>query len=87
MAERVNARLKDEFGGRTLRVGGASMVMAHLMFGVIALTVVPIQKHLRKRIKDEAANKKLSRLRQWLSRHGHTGPVMPQRANKTGLDG
>jgi Transposase DDE domain/Transposase domain (DUF772) len=39
MSERVNARLKDEFGGRTIRVRGASKVMAHLMFGILALTV------------------------------------------------
>jgi hypothetical protein len=39
MSERVNARLKDEFGGRTRRVRGASKVMAHLMFGILALTV------------------------------------------------
>jgi hypothetical protein len=39
MIERVNGRLKDEFGGRTVRVRGASKVMAHLMFGVLALTV------------------------------------------------
>ncbi len=38
MVERVNARLKDEFGGRTVRVRGAAKVMAHLMFGVLALT-------------------------------------------------
>jgi len=38
MAERVNARLKDEFGGRHVRVRGAAKVMAHLMFGVLALT-------------------------------------------------
>lgn len=44
MVERVNARLKDEFGGRTLRVRGAAKVMAHLMFGVIALTVDQLQK-------------------------------------------
>ena len=37
--ERVNARLKDEFGGRTVRVRGAAKVMAHLMFGVVALTI------------------------------------------------
>jgi len=37
-AERVNARLKDEFGGRTIRVQGAAKVMAHLMFGILALT-------------------------------------------------
>ncbi len=37
-AERSNARLKDEFGGRTLRVKGDSKVMAHLMFGVLALS-------------------------------------------------
>jgi hypothetical protein len=39
MIERVNGRLKDEFGGRFIRVRGASKVMAHLMFGVLALTV------------------------------------------------
>lgn len=39
MVERVFARLKDEFGGRHLRVRGAQKVMAHLMMGVIALTV------------------------------------------------
>jgi hypothetical protein len=37
-AERGNARLKDEFGGRFVRVRGNVKVMAHLMFGVIALT-------------------------------------------------
>ena len=39
MSERVNARLKDEFGGSQIRVRGAAKVMAHLMFGVLALTV------------------------------------------------
>ena len=39
MSERVNARLKDEFGASQIRVRGASKVMAHLMFGVLALTV------------------------------------------------
>jgi hypothetical protein len=36
--ERVNARLKDEFGGRMVRVRGHAKVMCHLMFGVLALT-------------------------------------------------
>jgi Transposase DDE domain/Transposase domain (DUF772) len=39
MIERVNGRLKDEFGASHLRVRGAAKVMAHLMFGVLALTV------------------------------------------------
>jgi DDE family transposase/transposase-like protein DUF772 len=39
MSERVNARLKDEFGANHLRVRGAAKAMAHLMFGVLALTV------------------------------------------------
>lgn len=39
MSERVNARLKDEFGAGQIRVRGAAKVMAHLMFGVVALTV------------------------------------------------
>ena len=38
MVERVNGRLKDEFGGRCVRVRGAAKVMAHLMFGVLVLT-------------------------------------------------
>lgn len=44
MVERVNGRLKDEFGARYVRVRGASKVMAHLMFGVLALTVDQIRR-------------------------------------------
>ena len=36
--ERVNGRLKDEFGGKMVRVRGSAKVMTHLMFGIIALT-------------------------------------------------
>ncbi len=36
--ERVNGRLKDEFGGRRVRVRGHAKVMCHLMFGILALT-------------------------------------------------
>ncbi|MBW1744017.1 MAG: transposase [Deltaproteobacteria bacterium] len=36
--ERVYARLKDEFGGRVIRVRGYAKVMTHLMFGILALT-------------------------------------------------
>jgi hypothetical protein len=39
MAERVNARLKDEFGARFVRVRGAVKVKCHLMFGVLVLAV------------------------------------------------
>jgi hypothetical protein len=46
MIERVNGRLKDEFGGRSVRVRGAAKVMAHLMFGVLVLTVDQIQRLL-----------------------------------------
>ena len=46
MVERVNGRLKDEFGGRDVRVRGAAKVMAHLMFGVLALTVDQIRRLL-----------------------------------------
>lgn len=37
-AERVNSRLKDEFGGRVIRVRGHAKVACHLMFGILALT-------------------------------------------------
>jgi hypothetical protein len=36
--ECVNARLKDEFRGRMLRVRGRAKVICHLMFGILALT-------------------------------------------------
>src|SRR5580693_4234184 len=39
LAERINARLKDEFGARSVRVRGAIKVKCHLMFGVVALAV------------------------------------------------
>lgn len=37
VAERANARLKDEFGARNLRVRGHPKAFCHLMFGVAAL--------------------------------------------------
>jgi hypothetical protein len=39
MVERINARLKDEFGARFVRVRGATKVKCHLVFGLVALTV------------------------------------------------
>jgi hypothetical protein len=49
MAERVNARLKDEFGARFVRVRGAIKVKCQLMFGVVALAVdqIPRVAHFR----------------------------------------
>ena len=44
--ERVNGRLKDEFGARHVRVRGHSKVLCHLMFGVLALTVDQILRLL-----------------------------------------
>ena len=37
-AERVNSRLKDDFGGRMVRVRGHAKVACHLMFGILVLT-------------------------------------------------
>ena len=37
-AERVNSNFKDNYGGNNVRVQGDTKVMAHLMFGIIALT-------------------------------------------------
>lgn len=37
-SERVNSLLKERYGGRWVRVRGASKVMCHLMFGLVALT-------------------------------------------------
>jgi hypothetical protein len=50
--ERVYSRLKDEFGARYVRVRGHAKVMAHLMFGVVALTADQL---LRFAVRPEAA--------------------------------
>ena len=38
-AERVNGAVKDNYGGRYVRVRGHAKVFCHLMFGIVALTV------------------------------------------------
>ena len=43
-AERLNGRLKDEFGGRHVRVRGHDKVFAHLMFGMTALAVSQLMR-------------------------------------------
>lgn len=45
-SERVNGRLKDSFGGRTVRVRGAAKVMCHLMFGLLAITASALWQRL-----------------------------------------
>jgi len=45
--ERVNARLKDEFGGRFVRVRDHAKVMCHLMFGILALTADQFMRMLQ----------------------------------------
>ena len=47
VAERMNARLKDEFGGRTIRVRGDIKVMSHLMFGVRVLATDQLMRLLQ----------------------------------------
>jgi len=41
-AERVNSYLKDNYGGRSIRVKGSSKVMAHLMFGIVSITAMQL---------------------------------------------
>src|SRR3954454_2049325 len=41
-AERVNGGLKDNHGGRTVRVRKAAKVMCHLMFGVLSFTALQL---------------------------------------------
>lgn len=45
-AERTNASLKDDYGGRFVRVKGNSKVMSHLMFGMLALTANQLMRLL-----------------------------------------
>ena len=43
-AERVNGTLKDNYGGRTIRVRGHAKVFCHLMFGILALTAEQLMR-------------------------------------------
>jgi hypothetical protein len=45
-AERVNGGLKDDFGGRYVRVRGHEKVFCHLMFGVLALSIEHLMRLL-----------------------------------------
>jgi len=40
--ERVNSYLKDNYGGRNVRVKGSAKVMTHLMFGIIVITATQL---------------------------------------------
>ena len=37
--ERINSNLKDNYGGRNIRVKGYLKLLCHLMFGILAITV------------------------------------------------
>jgi DDE family transposase/transposase-like protein DUF772 len=45
-SERVNGRLKDFYGGRTVRVRGPVKVLCHLMFGILAITALALWQRL-----------------------------------------
>jgi hypothetical protein len=45
-AERSNARLKDEFGGRVIYYRGHEKIMSHLMFGLVAQTADQLMRLL-----------------------------------------
>ena len=47
VAERMNARLKDEFGGNNVWVRGPVKVMSHLMFGVLVLSADQLMRLLQ----------------------------------------
>lgn len=47
VAERISGRLKDEFGGRHIWVKGATKVMSHLSFGLLALSVDQLMRLLQ----------------------------------------
>ena len=43
-AERANARMKDDFGARKVRVRGHAKIACHLFFGVLTLAADQIMK-------------------------------------------
>jgi hypothetical protein len=44
--ERVNGRIKDEFGALNMRVRGHAKVMAHVMLGILVVTADPLMRLL-----------------------------------------
>ena len=44
--KRINGGLKDNCGGRHVRVRGHAKVHCHLMFGILVLTVDPLMRLL-----------------------------------------
>jgi hypothetical protein len=71
--ERVYARLKGEFGGSTVRVRGWCKVMAHLMFGILALTADQILRWCGARPPEGAAAGAWGVPARQLSREGSRG--------------
>ena len=53
--ERAFNRLKDQYGAANVRVRGAVKVMAHLMFGILALTADQILRWAGLRMGEPAA--------------------------------
>jgi hypothetical protein len=45
-AERVNSTLKDNYGGRNIRVEGSQKIMTHLMFGVLTIMALQLYRLL-----------------------------------------
>jgi hypothetical protein len=43
-AERLNSNLKDNFGGRHVRVRGHAKVYSHLMFGLLSITALQLMR-------------------------------------------
>jgi len=42
--ERVNGRIKNDFGARMVRIQSHTRVMTHLMFGIVVLTVKQLKR-------------------------------------------
>lgn len=61
--ERVNRRLKDDFGGRPVRSRGHAQVLCHLMFGIVALTVDQLMRLTLNAQDRQAATNQASRIR------------------------
>lgn len=70
--ERVNRRLKNEFGGRHVRVRLHAKVLCRLMFGIVALTVDQLMRLTLRAQDGQAATNQASRT--WNGRDNGTAP-------------
>ncbi len=83
--ERVNAMLKDDCGGRHVRVRGHAKGRCHLMFGILALTVHQLMRLLNRTPLPRPPPRREAGTASAIQRTGANRPRVGPCSRKTGL--